>query len=138
MLKSLCNILPKRICQTTQQSESYKVYTQTQDVFEKSDTVKSFAESFKKNVLDSVADWETNVPLDEEAGSTSLKNLLAPYTLWAEKLNQHDSERFVKLVFGETQVEYIEKASLRNSDVNLFKTTLENSLGKSIREVVVK
>ena len=137
-LNNMQNILPKRLYPTTGVIKAQKLYVQTGDIFVKSDSVREVAASFKKNIFDSVSDWDSQIPSDKEDGASLLKKLLAPYTVFAEKLIPHDSERFVRLAFGENQVEFLEKASLRNKDVMLFKTTLEKTLGKTIREVVVK
>ena len=131
-------LLPKRIFPTIGIAKAQKSYLQTQDIFEKGDSVKSAAVSFKKMVFESLDDWKTSVPRDNEDGATHLKKILAPYTVFTNKLNSHDAERFTKLAFGENQVEFIENASVRNKDVKLFKSVLEKRLGKSIREVVVK
>ena len=135
-LSLLSAVLPKRIFPTTTVQKAQNIYTQTTDVFEKQDVVKTTAATFKKTVFDSVSDWAEGIPADGKEGADFLKKLLAPYTVFVEKLSTHDAERFVKLVFGENQVEFIEDASTKNKDVMLLKDTLEKSLGKTIREVI--
>ena len=137
-IKPIFSVIPKRMLPDTNVVSAQKAYAQSVDVFERGDTVKKVAVQFKKMVFDSVADWKDSVPLDNEDGALVFKNLLVPYTNFASKLSQKDTERFVSLVFGENQVEFLEQASLKNRDARLFKTTIEEHLGKTIREVVVK
>ena len=137
-LSSLENLLPKRIQQNQQVENAHQIYTHTCDTFQKSDSVKDVAVEFKKNLFDSIDDWNVSIPANGENGSTLLKKILAPYTQFVDTLNERDAERFVTLVFGENQVGMLEETSLKNDDVYLFQTTLEKRLGKTIREVVVK
>lgn len=113
------------------------IYETTQDIFERKDTVLDVAKDFRKRLIKPIADWETGLPANGEDGYEVLRQTIASYTNYVEKLKPQDAERFTKLAIGETQMEAIETACKKNADIKLFKETLEKSLGKSIRSIII-
>ena len=137
-LSDISKLLSKSIAINTKVDTAHRAYSHATDIFDKRDTVKNVALEFKKNLFDSIDDWHLSIPANDESGSTLLKKILAPYTLFVDTLNEKDTERFTRFVFGENQVEMLEDASIKNNDIDLFKRTLEKSLGRTIREVIVR
>ncbi len=112
-------------------------YETAKDTFERKNTVLDVAKDFRKRVLDTFEfDWKEGVPLPGEDGYELLRQTMASYTTYIEKLNPSDAEKFTRLAMGERQLSAIEDASRKNVDVRLFKETLEKSLGRSIRSIV--
>lgn len=135
---TIINIIPKKIIKTPDVTMGVNIYTHTQDVFEKQDSVKEIAVSFKKEIIDAFSDWDNYIPNDSEAGSTFLKRKLAQYTLFVNQLSSTSAESFSKLVFGEKQIEEFKNAAKHNSDVALFVESLEEVMGKSLEKIIQK
>lgn len=62
--------------------------------------------------------------------------MFAPFTDIVDKFSEDEARYFAKLVFGEDTIEAFQAASKQNSDVKLFKDTLEKRLGVPIREIL--
>lgn len=108
------------------------LYQQSNDVFVRSDVVKSVATDFREKLILPFSNWEEAFPADGEDGSQLLKSIILPYQDAVGKFSKPDAEVFTRLVFGDKYIEQIEKASVKNSDLRNFKKTLENVLGKSL------
>ncbi len=112
-------------------------YETAKDTFERKNSVLDVAKDFRKRVLEAFeTDWQQGVPLPGEDGYELLRQTMAPYTNYVQKLTQADAEKFTRLAIGENQLTAIEDASKKNIDVRRFKETLEESLGKSLRSIV--
>lgn len=113
------------------------IYTTSEDIFERKDTVLDVAKDFRNRLIKPIADWETGLPAYWEEGYNILRQNLASYTSYVEKLKQADAEKFTRLAIGENQLNALEEASKKNVDIRLFTETLEKSLGKLIRSVII-
>lgn len=109
------------------------LYQQADDVFVRSDLVKSVASDFREKMILPFANWDEAFPSDGEEGAELLKSLIVPYQQTIEKFSKHDAETFTRLVFGEKYIEQIENASIKNTDLRNFKLSLEKVLGKELR-----
>lgn len=113
------------------------IYETTQDIFERRDTVLDVAKDFRKRLVNPIADWKTGLPAYGDEGYGTLRQIISSYTNYVEKLKPQDAEKFTKLAIGENQLDAIEAVCDKNVDIKLFKETLEKSLGKTIRSVIV-
>ncbi len=113
------------------------IYTTSEDIFERKDTVLDVAKDFRNRLIKPIADWKTGLPAYGEEGYNILRQNLASYTSYVEKLKQPDAEKFVRLAIGENQLNALEEAGKKNVDIRLFTETLEKSLGKTIRSVII-
>lgn len=113
------------------------LYETTQDILEKKETVAEVARDFRKRVILPFSDWETGLPSYQDAGYEVLRQTMASYTNYVEKLKPQDAQKFARLSLGESQLNAIENASLKNVDIKLFKDTLEKSMGKTLRSVLI-
>ena len=113
------------------------IYETTKDIFERKDTVLDVAKDFRKRLINPISDWQTGLPAYGEDGYEILRQTIASYTNYVEKLKPQDAERFTKLAIGENQLEAIESVCEKNIDIKVFKETLEKSLGRTIRSVIL-
>ena len=120
------------------QVESKRIlYETTQDILEKKETIAEVARDFRKRVITPFSDWETGLPSYKDTGYEVLRQTIASYTNFVEKLNPQDAQKFARLSLGEAQLNAIENVSQKNVDIKLFKDTLEKSMGKTLRSVLV-
>ena len=132
------NIIMQRIRPYKPVEVKKAIYTTSQDVFDRKETVLEVAKEFRSRLIKPFsADWEKGLPKYNEDGYAVLRQALASYTSYVEKLKPVDAEKFAKLAIGENQLIALEKASKNNVDVKLFTETLEKSLGRTIRSVIL-
>lgn len=116
---------------------SSKITEYDGDIFIKQDnspTVKECAKSFREGIIKPFSDWKHPDIFEEDNKITS--NLFSPFVEIVDKFSKDEASYFAKLVFGEDTIEAFEEASKRNTDVKLFKDTLEKRLGVSIKECI--
>ena len=112
------------------------LYETTQDILDRKETVQEVARDFRKRIIAPFSDWETGLPSYKDDGYEVLRQAIASYTNYVDKLKPQDAEKFARLSLGESQLNAIENVSQNNVDIKLFKDTLEKSIGKSLREVL--
>lgn len=111
------------------------------DVFQKEDLtslpLKELAKTFRTSLVAPYADWQDAIPADSEAGSELIKKAMKKFRPSIEKLNPDESERFLRLVFGENHLGALEKSRKTNTDIRLFAELFESKIGKPIEKVIV-
>ena len=119
-------------------AKNCQIYANTKDTFERTTAMKDIARSFRTQVVVPFSDWESVLPANKKEGSTLLRDTLTPYIEAIKNFSKKDAEVFSKLVFGENQVKQLEKSSKKNTDIRVLKQTLEEAMGKSLSDVIIK
>lgn len=115
-----------------------KLYNSAKDTFVRSTATKDVAAKFRKQVVLPFSHWDSSFPADYEKGSGLLQDMLEPYIKAIKGFSAKDAEMFSKLVFGEKHIKQLEEGSKKNTDLKIFKETLEDVMGKTLSEVIVK
>ena len=102
------------------------------DVFTNNNSIKELGKKFRKEILDPLADKESELYQDKINGGKMLKSTLTPYNQRIQTFSREDAERFTKLVFGTNQIKLIDEEAKTSPELKVFRANLEKRLGQNI------